>query len=301
MKVAITGSTGFIGSALTATLPRAGHTVTRVVRENGGKSWREPVVRWDPKAGLIDAAGLEGHDAVIHLAGARIGRWPWTERWKREILESRRVGTTLLAQTLARLQRPPRVLLAASAIGYYGIRDPDETVDESTGPGTTFLSGVAQGWEGATAPARDAGIRVVNMRSANVLGPGGGFLAPFLLPWRLGLGARFGSGRQIVSWVALLDYLRVVTFLLDREDLRGPVNIAAPNAVSNADFTRTLATVLRRPAVFVLPGFALRLVLGELANEILGGVRVVPRKLLDAGYGFTYSDLEPALRRILNA
>lgn len=299
MKIAITGSTGFIGSALTASLSRAGHAVTRIARpQTRLLGWTGPTTRWDPSAGTIDTVGLEGQDAVIHLAGARIGRWPWTERWKQEILETRRAGTTLLARTLAGLQRPPRVLLAASAIGYYGIRDPGEAVEESAGPGATFLAGVVQAWEGATALAREAGIRVLNMRSANVLGPGGGFLAPFLLPWKLGLGARFGSGRQIISWVALADYLQIVNFLLDRGDLRGPVNIAAPNAVSNAEFTRILARVLRRPAVFVIPGFALRLALGELAGEILGGVRVVPGKLLNAGYRFTHPDLEGALRHI---
>ena len=300
MRIAMTGSTGFIGRALTQSLTRLGHRITRIVRPSTQHAAvAGDVIGWDPRVGHIDGPGLEDHDAVIHLAGAPIGRWPWTARYKQEILESRRIGTTLLVQTLVRLQRPPRVLLSQSAIGYYGSRAPDATVDESSGPGMGFVTRVVLAWEEATHPAREAGIRVVNTRTANVMGPGGGFLAPFLLPWKLGLGARFGSGRQIVSWVVLADYLQIVDFLLRRGDLCGPVNIAAPNAVSNAEFTRILATVLRRPAVFVLPGFVLRLALGELAGEILGGVRVVPRKLQDVGYRFTYPDLEPALRDIL--
>lgn len=300
MRIAITGSTGLIGAALIESLARDRHAVTRVIRPStrpvpNGASER---VRWDPARGEIDAAGLEGHDALIHLAGAPIGG-RWTAARKRAILESRARGTRLLAETLARLKEPPRVLLSASAIGYYGYRDAAEALDESAPPGDAFVSEVVEEWERATAPARDAGIRVVNQRTAVVLSPRAGYLGVLLPLFRLGLGGRLGSGRQMLTWIALDEIPRVVAHLLAHSEIAGPVNVASPNPVTNAEFVRTLGRVLRRPAALPAPAFALRLAFGEFAGELLGGARVVPARLLASGYTFAYPDLEAALRAML--
>lgn len=295
MRVAITGARGFLGRALTAHLERAGHQVLPVRRAHTGTG-----LRWDPAHGWVDAAAFEGLDAVVHLAGEPIGGRRWNEHHKARVLDSRVRGTHLLAETLAALERPPSVLVSGSAIGYYGHRG-DEVLSEDSGPGDGFLAEVVAAWERAAHPAATAGIRVVNSRTGLVLGEGGGILRPMLIPFRLGLGGRLGSGRQWFSWIALADWVAAITFLLERADLKGPVNVCAPEPVTNAELTATLARVLRRPAMCALPEPVLRLALGaEMAREtLLADQRVRPAKLLAAGFVFAYPHLEEALREIL--
>jgi len=295
MKVAITGSTGLIGSALRPRLA-ADHTVIAVVRGPAG----EGQISWDPANDRLDPADLEGVDAVVHLAGAGLASKRWTEAQKRTLVDSRVQGTGLLARTLAGLDRRPDVLLSASAVGYYGDRGAEE-LTEASPPGEGYLADLCQRWEQATAPAEEAGIRVVHLRSGIVLSPSGGALAKQLPLFRLGLGGRLGSGRQFMSWVVLDDEVEAIRFALETPALRGAANLTAPNPVTNAEFTAALGRVLRRPAVLPVPAVALRLVLGsQLADEaILAGQRVLPRALLDAGYRFAQPDVEAGLRSVL--
>jgi uncharacterized protein (TIGR01777 family) len=254
---------------------------------------------WDPAAGTIDRAALEGLDAVVHLAGATIaGRF--TERHRREVRESRIAGTRLLARTLASLARKPRVLVSASAVGIYGDRG-DELLDESRPPGDGFLADVARQWEAETAPVADAGIRVVLVRTGLVLAREGGALPPLLGPARLGLGGPLGSGRQWWSWVALDDVLAAYEFAIANPSLAGPVNLAAPVAVRQAELARVLGRVLGRPAFVPAPALALRLLLGSgMADSLLlASARAVPEKLAAAGFRFRFETLEPALRDVL--
>ncbi len=251
---------------------------------------------WDPLAGTIDATALEGVDAVVHLAGTPIGEGRWTPRRKTEILLSRTRGTSLLADAIRRCARPP-AFLCASAAGYYGSRG-DEVATEETPPGRGFLANVARQWEEAAVPARATGGRVVHLRLGVVVSPRGGALARLLPLFRLGLGARFGDGRQWMSWIALAEIPEVLRFLLERPDLDGPFNLTAPSPVTNADFTRALARSLSRSARLAIPGIALRLLLGEMADEmLLSGARVLPARLLSSGYRFRYPDLDRALKR----
>lgn len=297
MKVLVAGGTGFIGRALTGALGADGHAVRVLTRrpERGGAN----AVRWNPAAGEVDRAGLAWADAVVNLAGATIAR-RWTPLIKREIRESRVDATTFLAVALAALPRPPRVFVSASAIGYYGDRG-DELVDESSAPGTDFLSQVTRDWESAAAPASAAGMRVVLPRIGLVVAPRGGLLAPLLPIFRLGLGGPLASGRQWWSWITLDDLVAVIGFALRVETLQGPVNAVAPHPVTNAEFARTLGRVLRRPAVIPVPAFALRLRYGEAADgALLTGCRVSSARLVAAGYTFRSPDLEAALRSLLN-
>lgn len=292
MRVAITGSTGFIGSRLVAALERDGHDVRRVVRSNP----RPGDVQWSPSERRIDAAKLEGVEAVIHLAGENIGQ-RWTEAVRQRVRESRAVGTRLLAGALAALERSPRVLISASAIGIYGADRGDEVLDESSEPGDDFLADVAVEWEAATEPAAAGGIRVVRTRFGVVLDPAGGMLARILPVFRLGIGGRLGDGRSWMSWVSLTDLIEAMRFILRMPTLAGAVNVTAPNPVRNAEFTATLGLVLRRPAIAVVPAFALRAVYGEMADgTILASQRVLPAKLTGAGFRFEHPKLESALR-----
>jgi len=292
-RIAVTGATGFVGSALVPYLTAAGHRVMRVTR--GAVAAGSGDVHWDPARGTLDARALDGVDAVIHLAGESIAE-RWTAERRRRILESRVEGTALMARTLATLVHPPRVLVSASAVGFYGNTGPTE-VDEGASAGTGFLASVVQEWEEAADPARAAGIRVVHPRLGVVLSPGGGALARMLLPFKLGAGGPLAGGRQWMSWIAREDLLGVLEFLLLTDSLRGPVNAVAPNPVTNAEFTRTLASVLGRPAVTPVPAFALRLLFGEMADEtLLAGQRVRPAALLAAGFPFRHPQLEEALR-----
>jgi uncharacterized protein (TIGR01777 family) len=296
MRIAITGSHGLIGSALVESLENDGHEVVRVVRSGASGPG---IARWDLDAGTIDAGALEGLDGVVHLAGEGIGEKRWTDEQKRKVLRSRTMGTALLASTLAGLQRRPPVLLSGSAIGYYGDRG-DEVLVESSPPGDLFLSEVCTAWEAAAKPAGDAGIRVTYLRTGIVLAGEGGALAPLLRIFRLGLGGRLGSGRQWWSWITLRDEVAAIRFLLEHA-VAGPVNLAAPNPVTNADFAAALGRALHRPAVLPVPSFGPGLLLGrDLARELLfASQRVQPAALLSAGFRFTDDDLDAALAAVL--
>ncbi len=296
MKVAITGASGLIGGALVPFLTTGGHEVVRLVRR-APRSKDE--TRWDPEAGEIDAAALEGTDAVVHLAGENIAGGRWTEARKARLRSSRVGPTALLARTLAGLTKKPKVLVSASAIGYYGNRG-DEWVTEKDAPADDFLGRLSVEWEAAAEPAREAGIRVVHPRFGVVLSPAGGALGKMLLPFKAGLGGVVGPGTQYMSWIALDDVLGVVHHLLDRAGLEGPVNATAPEPVTNAVFTKTLGRVLGRPTVAPVPAFALRLALGEMADAaLLSSTRVRPERLQASGYRFRFPDLEGALRHVL--
>ena len=295
MRVAVSGSTGLIGQALVERLRREGHTVARLVR--GGRDAQPGDVRWDPDAGTIDAAALEGIDAVVHLAGENVGT-RWTEEKKRRIRDSRVKGTRLLAETVFRLAHRPRVFVQASATGIYGDRG-DETLTEASTAGTGFLAEVGQDWEGASGHAESAGIRVVRLRFGVVLTPKGGALQRLLLPFRMGVGGRIGSGRQWMPWISLDDAVEVVVRALRDERLRGPVNAVA-GSVRNEDFTDALARALHRPAIFPVPGFGLRAVFGQMADEaLLAGQRVEPARLREIGHVFHHPTLDIALAAVL--
>jgi uncharacterized protein (TIGR01777 family) len=299
MRFAITGSTGLIGSELTRTLRAAGHEVTRVTRSYSDVPHGERAVIWHPDRGVIEAAGLEEHDVVIHLAGESIAG-VWTDAKKRRIRASRVEGTSLIAESLAGLIRKPRALFCASAFGIYGHRPTDDALDESSAPGSGFLADVAREWEAAARPAQAAGIRLVHMRFGNVLSRKGGMLQVLLPLYRLGLGFRIGDGKQVWPWIALDDITPALLHVLERPEISGPVNFVAPDTVTNEVFTNTLAGVLRRPAFVKLPAFAVRLAPGGMGDEmLLSGARIVPRKLLDSGYAFRLPELKSALRVIL--
>ncbi len=297
MRVAVTGSHGLIGTALVEALTGDGHHVTALVR---GDPQGPDQIRWDPAAGTIDGAGLEGHDAVVHLAGVGIGDHRWTDDHKRAVLDSRVQGTTLLATALAGLDRPPKVLASASAVGYYGDTG-DRAVTEADGPGTGFLADVVQQWEDAAAPAAKAGIRVARFRSGVVLSDRGGALDKQLLPFKMGLGGRVGTGEQYLSWISLDDEVAAIRHLLATDSIEGPVNLTAPNPVTNAEFTRALGTVLGRPTVMPVPKLALHTMFGKemVAEMLLAGQRVLPAVLQASGFSFVDDEIEAALRRIL--
>ena len=307
MKIAVGGSTGLVGTELVSFLTTGGHDVLRLAR--GGKSsgagtadagtvaW-DPAA-WDPAAGTIDAEALEGCDAVIHLGGHNIAHGRWTDRMKRLIRDSRVDSTALLARTLAGLKNPPKVFVCASAIGYYGDRGSDLMTEDSP-PGPSYLSRTCVEWEEATEPARDAGIRVVNLRIGVVLSPKGGALKKMLTPFKLGGGGVVGDGRQWMSWIALDDLPRIIQHCLQTETLNGSVNAVAPGKVDNRAFTKTLGRVLRRPTIFPLPAFVVRAVFGEMGDELLlGSTNVEPTRLEASGFEFAFPELEPALRHLL--
>ncbi|MDP8932274.1 MAG: TIGR01777 family oxidoreductase, partial [Actinomycetota bacterium] len=295
MDVLVSGSSGLIGGALRQALPESGHRPVRLVRSESPKAG--DTVRWDPSEGRIEAEAIEGIDAVVHLAGEPpLGRW--TDDKKRRIRDSRVHGTRLLADTLANLRRPPTVMLSASAIGWYGSRG-DEVLTEDSPPGTGFFAEVARDWETATAPADEAGIRVVHLRTGLVLSTEGGLLAAQLFPFRLGLGAQLGSGRQWMPWITIGDHVAAMLHLFERRDARGAVNLSAPNPVRNATFARTLGRVLGRPVFLTVPRIAIEFVLGAEAAEdfALASNRVLPARLVDEfGFRFRHPELEGALR-----
>ena len=296
MRILMSGASGFIGSALRSALQQVGHEVSALTRSAPAGS---SAVQWDPATGELDPAALEGFDAVVHLAGEGIGDRRWNEAHKRRVRDSRIQGTTLLSRTLATLDGPPRVLLSASAIGYYGDRG-DEALTENAPAGGGFLAGVVQAWEESTAPASDAGIRVLTTRSGLVLDGGGGVLKRQLIPFRLGVGGRLGAGRQYWSWITLEDEVRAMQHLLEA-DVSGAVNLTAPRPVTNAEFSAVLGRVLSRPAFLSVPPIALEVILGkEMATEMLFfSQRVVPSKLEGSGFSFRHPELEPALRAVL--
>jgi uncharacterized protein (TIGR01777 family) len=295
VKVLISGATGLIGSALIPELESGGHRITRLTRSPGSGS----DVGWNPEAGEIDASRLEGHDAVVHLAGESIGEGRWTPEKKRRIRESRTKGTRLLAEAAAGLSEPPRVMVSASAVGYYGDRG-DELLREDSGPGSDFLAEVCKAWEAAADPAREAGMRVVHLRNGIVLSTEGGALARTLPIFKLGGGGRIGSGRQWWSWVAMADVAGAILHSLTDDSVEGPVNVGSPNPLTNAEYTKVLGKVLNRPTIFPLPAPAARLMLGEVADALLlASQRMEPAKLKETGYEFRYPELEGALRHLL--
>ena len=296
MKIAITGSSGFIGTALVRALEARGDEIVRIVRDGPEGSGR---VLWDPERGELESRGLSGVEAAVNLAGEPIGKRRWTARQKARIVNGRVRGTEALARSLAGLHPRPRVLVSASAMGFYGERG-DEILTEDSASGTGFLPSVCRRWEEATSAANDAGIRVIHLRTGLVLDPSGSLLKRVLLPFRLGLGGRLGDGTQWISWVTRADHVGAILHLLDRDAASGPFNIAAPNPVRNAEFTRTLARVLHRPAVFPSPRALIAIPYGrELANDLLSSTRMAPQKLEASGFRFEATELEPALRALL--
>jgi len=295
LTVAITGASGMLGSALTHFLTTGGHAVRPLVRREAGVG----EIAWNPDAGTIDRAALEGVDAVVHLAGENIGMARWDAARKGRIRESRVVGTRLLAETLAGLARKPRVLVSVSGIGIYGSRG-DELLTEASAPGADFLAETGIAWEAAARPATEAGIRVVHPRFGMVLTPAGGGLARMLPAFELGAGARLGDGRQWMSWVSLDDALGLILHALATPALVGPLNAVAPGAVTNRAFTETLGEVLGRPTILPAPAVALRLAFGEMADALLlSSQRVVPARAAETGFVFRHPDLRGALRHLL--
>ena len=296
MRIAVTGSTGLIGSALVRSLLDDGHQVVRLVR-------REPAVRpdgstevrWNPRLRQIDRKRLDGLDAVVNLAGAGVADRYWTAAYKREIHDSRVLGTQTLATALAEQQNPPKVLVSGSAVGYYG-QTGSAVIDESAPNGSDFLARVCLEWEQATAPAAEAGIRVAHARTGLVVSAAGGAWGRLFPLFRLGLGGRLGSGRQFWPFISLRDEVAALRHLIDTDSLSGPVNLTAPVPVTNAEVTAAMGEVLGRPTVFAVPEVALKAVLGEMAVEVVGSHRVVPGQLLDSGFEFSHPTIEQALR-----
>lgn len=281
MRVVISGSSGLIGGALGASLAGTGDEMIRLVRRAPASAAE---IQWDPHApgGALDPAALAGADAVVNLAGAPVAAGRWTAARKREIRDSRVLGTTGLVSALRAMDHPPSVLLSGSAIGYYGDTGGRE-VDESAPAGSGFLADVVRDWEAAAAPARDAGIRVVNLRTGIVLSPRGGVVGRLLPLFRLGLGAKVGPGTQVMSWITLTDVVRIIRFLLDHPEVEGPVNLTAPHPATNAEFTGALAAAVRHRARLGIPAAVLQLGLGEVSGELLSSARVLPSRLLEAG------------------
>ncbi|WP_406344916.1 TIGR01777 family oxidoreductase [Streptomyces sp. NBC_00648] len=291
MRIAITGSTGLIGTALAQSLRADGHDLVRLVRRpaRGGDE-----VEWDPKRQYVDTAGLAGCEAVVHLAGAGVGDHRWTAAYKKEIRDSRVLGTAALAEALASLDVPPKVLVCGTAIGYYGDTG-TRAVDEEAPPGDGFLAGVCVEWEEAAAPAQEAGIRTVFARTGLVVAREGGAWGRLFPIFRAGLGGRLGSGRQYWSFISQHDHIAALRHLLDNPELSGPVNLTAPEPVTNREVTAAMARALHRPALFPVPAPAIRLALGEFAEDVLGSQRVLPRRLLDSGFRFAFPGIDGAI------
>ncbi|MFY9802729.1 MAG: TIGR01777 family oxidoreductase [Candidatus Acidiferrales bacterium] len=299
MRVLISGGSGLVGSALTNALRADGTAVSHFVRPGGTPNQGD--VRWDPSRATVDVPALEGFDAIVHLSGASIADGRWTDKRKALLRSSRVDSTRVLVDSLAHLKQPPRVFVCASAIGYYGDRG-DEVLTESSGYGNDFLSILCRAWEGEAARAAASGIRTVMTRFGVSLATQGGALPRMLTPFKLGVGGRLGNGKQWISWVALEDVVQILRAAIVDEKMHGPLNVVAPNPVQNSEFTKVLAGVLHRPAIFPAPAFALRLALGQMADALLlSSQRVQPEKLVASGYKFRYENLQPALQAILPA
>ena len=298
MHIAITGSTGLVGTAVAARVRADGHSVVRLVRSRTDAA---DTARWDPSSGEVDLGALGDVDAVIHLAGENVAGGRWTAARKRRIHESRGPATARLCETLAAMPRPPKILISASATGIYGSRG-DEELDEDSPVDTQgdFLAQVAREWEAGTAPLEAAGARVVKLRIGIVLARHGGALAKMLLPFRLGLGGRLGDGKHWMSWISLHDLTRVVAHALEDDEMSGPVLAVAPKPVTNADYTRALGACLGRPTIFPVPRLGLRLMFGEFAEVLLSSQRARPSSLLAAGFTFEHAELPAALRYALD-
>jgi uncharacterized protein (TIGR01777 family) len=305
LRILVSGSTGLIGSAVMDALAHQGHELIRLVRSSTklrripSSLPESPSVLWNPKSGVLGSRA-EGADAVIHLAGASIAGRRWSDAWKRELRESRVTATRNLIASLAEFRQPPKIFIASSAIGFYGSRG-DEELTESSPPGSDFLAQLTADWEAQSSRAAEFGARVVLLRFGIVLARKGGALPRMLLPFRLGLGGRIGSGRQWMSWITLDDVVGVVRFALDTNLLSGPANVVSPNPVTNAQFTTVVGAVLHRPTILPAPAFALQFALGEMADSLLlSSQKVRPTKLQSLGYQFMYPELQPALAAVLD-
>ncbi|MET8567121.1 TIGR01777 family oxidoreductase [Streptomyces sp. NPDC004783] len=294
-RVAVAGASGLIGAALVRSLTADGHEVVRLVR-HAPRGADE--IRWDPEAGRVDAAGLEGCDAVVNLAGAGVGDHRWTDAYKARIRGSRVHGTAALAGAVASLERPPRVFVNGSAIGFYG-ETGTRAVDESAPAGEGFLPSVCVEWEAAAEPAREAGVRTVFARTGLVVASGGGAWGRLFPLFRAGLGGRLGDGSQYWSFVALHDEVAAIRHLMERQDLSGPFNLTAPHPVTNREVTAAMGRVLRRPTPFAVPAPVLRAALGEMAGDVLGSARVLPARLQESGFAFAFPEIDGAIRAAL--
>jgi uncharacterized protein (TIGR01777 family) len=297
MRIAVTGSSGLIGSALVPHLRAAGHEVQRVVRRAAAAP---DEITWDPTKGTIDLAALNGVDGVVHLAGAGVGDHRWSDSYKREILDSRVDSTNTIVRAMQQVEHRPRVLVSASAIGWYGDTG-DRIVDETAPAGTGFLADVVRAWEGASQVAVESGIRVVNPRTGLVVAKSGGAWARMFPLFKLGLGGKLGNGRQYWSWISLRDEVCALQFLLEQEHLSGPVNLTGPTPVTNAEVTKVMGSVLGRPTLLPAPEFALKAALGEFSTEVLGSARVVPAVLENAQFRFQDPTIESAIRTALDS
>lgn len=297
MKIAVTGASGLIGTALVPHLRAAGHEVVRLVRRTASAP---DEVSWDPAAGTIDVAGLQGVGAFITLAGAGVGDHRWTDDYKRQILDSRVDSTHTIVHAIRQMDVKPSVLVAGSAIGWYGDTG-DRAVDESDPAGTGFLADVVRAWEAAADPVEELGVRVVHARTGLVVAKEGGAWARMFPLFKAGLGGKLGSGRQWWSWISLRDEVRALQFCMDTESLRGPANLTAPNPATNAEVTAAMGRVLGRPTLLPAPAFALKAVLGEFSSEVLGSARVVPAVLENAGFTWEDPTIESAIRAALES
>ncbi len=297
LRIAVTGASGMVGATLINFFQSEGHRVTRVVHEGSSANVKAAdCVFWNIKKGTIDTNGLEGHEVVIHLAGANIAAKRWSSAYKKEIYDSRVAGTQLLCETLNRLKQSPMVLVCASAVGFYGNRPVDERLDEAKPAGEGFLAKVCRDWEGAAEPALRKGIRVIHMRMGMIISPRGGAMAKMLPIFRLGLGGCLGSGQQMMSWVAIDEIPNVIVHCIKEESLRGPVNVVAPQPVSNKEFTAVLGRVLRRPTVFPVPAIGVKILFGEMGQKLLlDSAAVIPARLKQSDYRFVYPDLAKTL------
>ncbi|MEV0936489.1 TIGR01777 family oxidoreductase [Streptomyces phaeochromogenes] len=293
-RIAVAGASGLIGSALVRSLTADGHEVVRLVRRTPRA---KDEVEWDPERQYVDAAGLVGCDAVVNLAGAGIGDHRWTDEYKRRIRDSRLLGTAALAEAVASLDRPPRIFLNGSAMGVYGDTG-ERAVDESSPPGIGFLPSLCVEWEEAAAPAEEAGVRTVFARTGLVVAAKGGAWGRLFPLFKAGLGGRMGDGRQYWSYIALHDHVAALRYLIDSESLSGPFNLTAPEPLTNREITAAMGRVLHRPAVFAVPAPVLKIVLGEMAQEVLGSQRVVPTRLLESGFTFAFPGIEEAIRAV---
>lgn len=293
-RIAVAGASGLIGSGLVRSLTADGHEVVRLVRRTPRA---KDEVEWDPERQYVDAAGLVGCDAVVNLAGAGIGDHRWTDEYKRKIRDSRLLGTAALAEAVASLDRPPQVFLNGSAMGIYGDTG-ERAVDESAPPAIGFLPSLCVEWEEAAAPAEEAGVRTVFARTGLVVAAKGGAWGRLFPLFKAGLGGRMGNGRQYWSYIALHDHVAALRYLIDSESLSGPFNLTAPEPLTNREITAAMGRVLHRPAVFAVPAPVLKIVLGEMAQEVLGSQRVVPTRLLESGFAFAFPGIEEAIRAV---
>ncbi|MBB5791560.1 TIGR01777 family oxidoreductase [Jiangella mangrovi] len=296
MRVAVAGSSGFIGTALVAGLSAAGHEVVRLVRHRPAAANE---AQWDPEQGVVPLARLAGVEAVVHLGGINVGSRRWTRRFKKQLHHSRIRSTTVLASALTGLATRPRVFVSASAMGFYGPDRGREVLDEESEPGDGFLARLCQDWEHAAAPARAADIAVCHPRFGLVIGPGGGALKPLLPLFRLGLGGHFGTGEQFWSPVSLHDVVRALRFMVEQHGCVGPYNVCCPAPVSNGEFSRVLADELHRPRLLPVPGIGLQVALGEASSELLGSLRILPTRLTEAGFAFDHPDTRAIIKAAL--